>query len=144
MKVLEKHVEHAVDGLLVPCGFRVVRFSQTRASKQTLGIPDRRYVHRQMAFAMWWEVKRPGYRQSKDQWGFEQDCVATGELYVLGGPDTAAVLLGAIGCRDASGLMRPGGWRRLELRASDAEYAIRAALDASGVQDPYRYRVDTP
>lgn len=87
LKVLEKHVEKAGDDLMESLGFYVVRLSQSRASRQTPGIPDRKYYHQPRGITLWWEAKRPGGRQSMQQVLFQRMAEACGEVYALGGVD---------------------------------------------------------
>jgi hypothetical protein len=84
-KVLERDVETAVDRLMVTAlGFRAIRFSQSRATQQTPGIPDRRYHHRALGITVWVETKRPkGGKMSDAQREFMLDVLAAGEQYVL-------------------------------------------------------------
>lgn len=99
----EKAVEHAGDRLMRAHGFTVIRFSQPRATKQTAGIPDRRYyrppriVEREGArfmdslhgYALWWEAKTSEGKQSPAQKVFQELVEACGETYLVG---TDAVL----------------------------------------------------
>lgn len=74
----EKDEEAACDNVVCRAGADrkdVVRFSQSRASRQSPGISDRRYRVRSSAF--WWEVKADDGRLSDDQILFlsrEMDC----------------------------------------------------------------------
>ena len=111
-RVSEKTIEASVDERFELCGFRSIHFSQARASKQTPGIPDRRYVHRRMQLALWFEVKAPDGEWREDQQLFAADCEATGEPYLIGGLDVALDLLQTLGCWDGR-TMRPQGWRNL-------------------------------
>ena len=86
-KLLEKHVEHAGDQLMAALGFEIVRLSQSRASRQTPGIPDRKYYHIGHGLTLWWEAKRPGGRQSHCQMTFQLMVESCGEYYALGGVD---------------------------------------------------------
>jgi hypothetical protein len=83
--IREKDVEHAGDQLMQTYGFRVIRFSQPRASKQTPGIPDRLYMHAQRQLVVWWEAKGPRGKQRPAQERFQALAIATGMEYVLGG-----------------------------------------------------------
>lgn len=85
MGKLEKEIELAGDKLMLALGFEVVRFSHPGKTKQTPGIPDRRYYHRERKLALWWEAKAPGGQQRPDQKVFQEMCEAVGEVYVLGG-----------------------------------------------------------
>jgi hypothetical protein len=98
----EKDVEHAGDNLMQAHGFTVVRFSQPRASKQTAGIPDRRYYRAELGrssgiggvvfsnpHALWWEAKAANGKQSPAQREFQTMAEECGETYLVG---TEAVL----------------------------------------------------
>lgn len=80
----EKWVEHAGDQLMALYGFKIVRFSQVRATNQTPGIPDRKYYHPIRGLTLWWEAKRPGGKQSHAQQDFQAMCEACGETYLVG------------------------------------------------------------
>ncbi len=86
----EKQVEAAGDRAMASLGFRVIRFSQSRATMQTLGIPDRRYVHAGRRLAIWWEAKREGGKPSAHQIYFQAECNTIGEPYVRGTDDDLA------------------------------------------------------
>ena len=90
----EKEVEHQCDNLMKSLGWTIVRFSQARATKQTRGIPDRRYYPPKDApaiapevwpLAFWFECKKSGGKQSVYQAEFEKMCTSAGDHYVLGG-----------------------------------------------------------
>lgn len=81
---LEKHVVAAADKQLRALGFIVVNFSQPRATKQTAGIPDRRFYHVGRRICFWWEAKAPGGHQSPAQREFQDWCEMTGDGYALG------------------------------------------------------------
>lgn len=81
---LEKAIEHAGDKQMAALGFEVVKFSHPGRTKQTPGIPDRRYYHRARRLVLWWEAKSPTGRQRPDQRWFQEMCEACGETYVLG------------------------------------------------------------
>src|SRR4051812_46023039 len=53
---LEKTHELAGDKQMAALGFEVVKFSHPGRTKQTPGIPDRRYYHRTRKLVLWWEV----------------------------------------------------------------------------------------
>jgi hypothetical protein len=80
---LEKQVEGECDKLVTLMGWSVVRFSQARASRQTPGIPDRKYYKGSRTF--WFECKAEGGKQRPEQKAFQEMCEEAGELYVLGG-----------------------------------------------------------
>ena len=81
---LEKKVEQRIDELCANAGCESVHFSQARATKQSFGIPDRRYYPREGP-AFWVEVKAEGGRQTESQAAFEDRCRRCGDPYVLGG-----------------------------------------------------------
>lgn len=81
---LEKVVEHEGDKIMRALGFEVVRFSHPGRTKQTPGIPDRKYYHRRRGVTVWWEAKSATGRQRPDQREFQQMCEACGEVYLLG------------------------------------------------------------
>ena len=80
---LEKEVESQCDKMLTLMGWSVVRFSQARATRQTRGIPDRKYYRGRDTF--WFECKAQDGRQSSEQKAFQEMCEEAGELYVIGG-----------------------------------------------------------
>lgn len=80
---LEKEVEGACDRLMAILGFKIIRFSQARETRQTEGIPDRKYYRGR--YTLWLEAKRPGGKQRKDQKKFQRYAENAGEVYVLGG-----------------------------------------------------------
>lgn len=82
---LEKEIEHECDRLARALGFQVVRFSHPGKTKQTPGIPDRRYYHVARRVALWLEVKAPAGKQRPDQRLFQEMCESVGETYLLGG-----------------------------------------------------------
>lgn len=81
---LEKAIEVAGDKQLKALGFEVVKFSHPGKTKQTPGIPDRRFYHRGRRLAFWWEAKSATGRQRPDQKLFQEMCDASGDPYVLG------------------------------------------------------------
>jgi hypothetical protein len=81
---LEKAIEHAGDKQMAALGFEIVKFSHPGRTKQTPGIPDRRYYHRARKLVLWWEAKSATGRQRPDQRWFQEMCEACGEIYVLG------------------------------------------------------------
>lgn len=81
---LEKaHVAEG-DKIVRALGGKVVSFSQPRASKQTPGIPDRRYYFERWAVVFWWEAKAEWGAQSPAQKDFQAMCEACGESYLCG------------------------------------------------------------
>jgi hypothetical protein len=81
---LEKLHELAGDKQMTALGFEIVKFSHPGKTKQTPGIPDRRYYHRGRRLVLWWEAKSATGRQRPDQRHFQEMCEACGETYVLG------------------------------------------------------------
>lgn len=66
-------------------GFKVYWLSQTRAAKQTPGIPDLWCMHTTLPFAFWWEAKRQkGGRFSAEQLEFRELALSTGVGYGCG------------------------------------------------------------
>jgi hypothetical protein len=84
---LEKTIEYEGDKQMRALGFEVVRFSRPGKTKQTPGIPDRKYYHRGRGFTLWWEAKSATGVQRPDQKIFQEMCEACGEIYVLGTDD---------------------------------------------------------
>jgi hypothetical protein len=100
---LEKSVEHAGDRLMLALGFVVIKFSHPGRTKQTPGIPDRRYYrvprvvgvtkmpdgrvfeNRSDAHVVWWEAKSATGTQRPEQKLFQELVESCGEQYVLGG-----------------------------------------------------------
>lgn len=87
---LEKDHEHKGDQLMAEYGFVVIRFSQSRATQQTEGIPDRRYYSPARGLAFWWEAKAEGGKQRAAQRDFMALCDATGDVYYCGTFDALA------------------------------------------------------
>jgi hypothetical protein len=81
---LEKAHELEGDKQLAALGFEIVRFSHPGTSKQTPGIPDRRYYHRARRLALWWEAKSATGSQRPEQRHFQEMVEAVGEHYALG------------------------------------------------------------
>lgn len=84
------------DSLMAQLGWTAIRFSQARATRQTLGIPDRRYYHRGRGVALWFECKKPGGKQRPAQRVFQLLAEACGETYVLGGLDELRAALASL------------------------------------------------
>jgi hypothetical protein len=80
----EKTIEFEGDKQLRALGFEIVKFSHPGKTKQTPGIPDRRYYHRGRRLAFWWEAKSATGTQRPDQKLFQEMCDAVGDPYVLG------------------------------------------------------------
>jgi hypothetical protein len=80
----EKTIEHDGDQQMQAMGWFVVRFSRAERTKQTAGIPDRRYYSLRHNVALWWEAKTPTGEQSSAQRDFQAMAESCGEHYVLG------------------------------------------------------------
>ena len=80
----EKDEERLGDDFMARLGYDVIRLSQARASRQTLGVPDRRYYHTGRGLSLWWEAKRAGGKQRPEQAWFQRTAEACGEVYVSG------------------------------------------------------------
>ncbi len=72
------------DRLMAAFHFERVSFSQSRASMQTPGIPDRKYYSTALGMTFWWEVKTKTGRARPAQVLFADMCQRCGELYVCG------------------------------------------------------------
>ncbi len=95
----EKLIEHRGDQLMIAHGFTAIRLSQPRATKQTPGIPDRRYYRAPRvvrngqradfapSFALWWDAKTVAGQQSSAQREFQQLVESCGETYLVGTDD---------------------------------------------------------
>jgi choline dehydrogenase-like flavoprotein len=81
----EKAIEAECDRRMGALGWTVIRFSMPRATRQTLGIPDRRYQSVRRRVCVWHEVKAPDGEQSTPQREFMERERACGHAYVLGG-----------------------------------------------------------
>jgi hypothetical protein len=84
LRLHEKHVYEQGISLLRQMGWAVYRLSQPRASRQTLGLADVYAMHDRRG-PLWWEAKREGGKQSARQKAFQNQCIACGVPYVLGG-----------------------------------------------------------
>lgn len=82
--MLEKEIEHRADKQLAALGFEVIRFSHPGKTKQTPGIPDRRYYHRELRLVLWWEAKSDTGKQRPEQRYFQELAESCGDPYVLG------------------------------------------------------------
>jgi hypothetical protein len=80
----EKQEEAWGDKLMEEYGFISIHFSQARASRQTPGIPDRKYYNIDRKLTLWWEAKAGDGRQSRVQREFQAMAEACGETYILG------------------------------------------------------------
>lgn len=105
---LEKHIEHDGDVMMQKAGFEVIRFSHPGKTRQTPGIPDRRYYRRpreterpsgrylQPALVVWVEYKSASGKQRPGQKLFQEMCEACGEPYVRGGLDELSAWLKSV------------------------------------------------
>lgn len=93
----ERDMQRAVIRLYESVGCRVVRFSQTRATRQTPGIPDLKVYCPRKGVTWWMEVKAPGGKQEPEQQVFQALAEACGETYVLGGLEVALRQLERVG-----------------------------------------------
>lgn len=82
--VSEKEEMARADEAAALLGFRVVRFSQPRATKQTPGIPDRLYLHPRKRAAFWWEAKSETGECSPAQMALHADLVRSGHVVCVG------------------------------------------------------------
>jgi hypothetical protein len=64
---LEKHIAGDVVRALRQIGCEVSSTQQTRASRQTIGMPDLYATHEAWGVSAWLEVKRPGEQPTKAQ-----------------------------------------------------------------------------
>ena len=80
----EKDEERLGDDFMARLGYDVIRLSQARASRQSLGVPDRKYFNPARGVAVWWEAKRAGGKQRPEQAWFQRTAEACGEVYVCG------------------------------------------------------------
>jgi hypothetical protein len=89
----EKEEMRACDDLVRQHDGEIVSFSQPRATKQTAGIPDRRY--RVFGTAFWWEVKSqdPNAQLTADQADFLLAELNAGVLAVCGTVHDLALFL---------------------------------------------------
>lgn len=96
---LEKQIEHQCDVMMQKLGFEVIRFSHPGKTKQTIGIPDRRYMRRMFnrharavrrERCVWFECKAAGGRQRPGQKLFQELAMECGEAYVIGGIEELA------------------------------------------------------
>ncbi len=94
VRVREKVVEAQCDDVAARMGCSVVRFSQARATRQSLGISDRRYRLRGVAF--WFEVKPPDGQLTREQHVFLESEAECGEVVGCGGTEELVALVTAI------------------------------------------------
>lgn len=100
---LESQVYEACCELLCLAGVKVYRLSQSRASRQSEGIPDL-WVFGPGRCA-WIEVKRPGGRLRRAQKEFRERCQSRGVEHVVGGVEEVKRLLMYWGLA----IVEPGG-----------------------------------
>lgn len=91
----EADVVRQCDQLARAMGFVVVNFSQSRASRITEGVPDRRYRNPRIVFAFWFEAKAPGGKLTREQYQFLKEELACGSVAGCGGLDELKALLDA-------------------------------------------------
>lgn len=83
--VREKDEQREVWKRFVACGFAGYWLSQARETKQTPGLADLWFMHRDRALALWWETKRQrGGRHSDAQREFAELCARTATRYGTG------------------------------------------------------------
>jgi len=128
----EKQVEAACDRLMAALGFTSIHFSQTRATRQTPGIPDRKYYRDRLTF--WLEVKRPGGKQSQYQRDFQKMCTRAGETYVLGGLDELTSYLRAKGLIEPS---HTGTWKPTSMLDDALMREATASAELAGAATTY-------
>jgi hypothetical protein len=87
---LERQEEALGDRMMVSFGFERWALSQARATQQTLGWPDRLYIHATRPLAVYWEAKRVGGRPRPAQLAFAAHCQRLGWHHVLGPSDALA------------------------------------------------------
>lgn len=119
--ITEKAVAGLCDDFARQAGWTVERYEQTRATRITEGLPDRRY-HRG-AFRVWVEVKRPGGKLTPAQYGWLHSEIEAGALALV--VDDVAVLAAVHAtwgklyghadalayCRQVLDLVKARGWR---------------------------------
>ena len=102
----ESEVEKACDRHAEAYGYRVVRLSQPRRSRLTIGLPDRRYQGKRGAF--FFEVKRADGELTREQFAFLIAELEGGNLASCGGVLELGELLSTLvkAPRDAMGICR--------------------------------------
>lgn len=90
----ERDVERACDRLVAALGGDVIRTNPPGRTRQHIGLPDRRYRVRGVAFYA--ELKAPGGRLSPEQLAFLQAELACGALATCGGVAELTDLVQAI------------------------------------------------
>lgn len=81
------------DKIVRALGGKVVAFSQKRATKQTPGIPDRKYYFPRRKLTFWWEAKAEWGVQSPAQKDFQVMAEECRETYLLGELDALKNML---------------------------------------------------
>jgi hypothetical protein len=108
--VLEKTEQSEVMKLFRAHGFMVYSLSQSRASKQTPGLPDLWVVHRELPLAFWFETKRQvGGTRSSAQLDFAAECERAHVGYAFGDRHAAIEQLLTLGIieRTEHGILEP-------------------------------------
>lgn len=82
----EKALVAETDKRMRAVGFRVVNYSQPRASKQSPGIPDHEYFHPERGLFVKWEAKTARGEQSPAQQEYQSWCDACRVPYLVGPP----------------------------------------------------------
>lgn len=99
---LESHIAGRVIQELRGIGCHVSSTQQSRASRQTVGIPDLYATHAAWGVAAWIEVKRPGEKPTKAQREWHERTRAAG-------PPVLVVTSAADALRQFGALPRPSG-----------------------------------
>ena len=97
-RVSEKEVGLKCDELATKLGWVVERYEQSRASRITEGLPDRRYVHRISRRRVWVELKAPDGKltEAQHQW-LVTELVNEGAAAVVASPAGLALVLAEVG-----------------------------------------------
>lgn len=90
----EADIEKACDRLAESYGYRVIRFSQRRASRISAGVPDRRYQGARGA--LWFEVKMDDGKLTNEQHTFLVAELKAGSLATCGGVRELGAVLSAL------------------------------------------------
>ncbi len=99
----EREEERACDRCVLRLGGDVVRFSQSRATQQTMGISDRRYRVLRMAF--WFEVKAADGKLTREQYRFLTSELECGSLAGCGTERDLILAVGTLAGGDAPGFV---------------------------------------
>jgi hypothetical protein len=96
---LEKDLAQRLDADLRDLGFHVSTTSQLRASRQTIGMPDRWIMHPRWRLYAWLEYKRPqGGIVSQDQTAWHAIATAAGvPCFVVANATDLVLALRALG-----------------------------------------------